>query len=731
MNKKNLCIFSLLILFFALHSAGSIDEKKRAIAGTNNFLLVGTEDGLYKIENEQKIPLWTEGSVKKIIQTNVWYILTSKGIFKSNDLITFVDCNQGLPINVIKEYDNGKKSFKENVQSLKDLETHPSDPNILVTATKDAVFLSKDAGNSWKNIGSNSRTAGIKAVAIASLPNQTTGELELVAFISHAIYSLGYCKPDAKKIEWIDIENGFELMDTSKFVDEASDILTVSIPNENGNNTTKIYVSQTFRPRIYELDWKTISGKLLWKGADPAAVVDGLHYINNALFFTTYGGFTKLDLKTLTSQEYSKKNIVGTHEKILDKANCAVLFSGKDEYFLSELWLTNPQKITSKYIDIIKNRTGLYIPVNQIISDNGLNRFMSIMNKNKLNSAVIDMKDDQGLLRYTSKDPLVTQMGSKSSYSVDLEKVVKKMKDDNKYLIARIVVFKDKSLYQYAEGKYAVQDRASKKPWQGINRYVDEEIEEVVNDEVVKTKTGKSVPLMYEEYWVDPYSEKVWEYNIAIAKELIARGFDEIQFDYIRFPTDGLNLHQASYPYREHNMDMESALISFLSYARKNIQAPIGIDIYGANGFYRSGTRTGQDVEMLAQFVDVILPMFYPSHFEQDFFAQTPAEERPYRIYYYGSFRNAVIARNKVVVRPWTQAFYLNVSYDRAHYNEDYVEKQVYGIRDSINNGYLHWNNSGRYDDIRPHPNFNTPYQWNSFEAKNNFRKPIFGSETE
>ena len=66
-------------------------------------------------------------------------------------------------------------------------------------------------------------------------------------------------------------------------------------------------------------------------------------------------------------------------------------------------------------------------------------------------------------------------------------------------------------------------------------------------------------------------------------------------------------------------MDKESALISFLSYARDNIQAPIGIDIYGANGWYRSGTRTGQDAEMLAEYVDVIGPMFYPSHFEQTF----------------------------------------------------------------------------------------------------------------
>ncbi|MGL4981431.1 MAG: putative glycoside hydrolase [Treponemataceae bacterium] len=729
MNKKGFCVFFLVTAFFALYATGSMDGKKRSVPKSASLLL-GNDEGLYKVENGQKIPLWTEASVLKVIEADVWYLLTTKGIFKTADLKTFVSCNNGLPINVIKEYENGQKSFKENVQYLKDLEIHPDNSNILVTATKDAVFLSRDAGLTWKNIGSNSRTAGIKAVAAASLPNQATGKQELVVFISHAIYSLGYCKPDVQKIEWIDIEKGFELLETSKFVDEVSDILAVSVADASGNKTTKIYVSQTFRPRIYELDWQTISGKLLWKGDTPASVVDGLFYTNNTLLFTKHSGLGELNLETNQVQDYPWKSLTSSFSATLfDGANCAVVFLGKQKYFVSELWLTKPQSIDSQYASIASNRKGLYIPVNRIVSQEGLDRFIDIMNKNKLDSAVIDMKDDLGLLRYTTKDPLVKQKGTRSRYTVDLEHLTKKMKAENKYLIARIVVFKDKALYAYANGKYAVKDRATKAPWQGLNRYVDEEIDEIIDGEPTenKIKTGNKVPLMYEEYWVDPYSEEVWEYNIAIAKELIERGFDEIQFDYIRFPTDGLNLRDATYPYREHGMDMESALISFLSYARKNIEAPIGIDIYGANGFYRSGTRTGQDVEMLAQFVDVILPMFYPSHFEQTFYAQNPPEERPFRVYYYGSFRNAVIARNKVIVRPWTQAFYLNVSYDRTYYNEDYVEKQVYGVRDSVNNGYLHWNNSGRYDDLRPDPDFDTPYPWNSFEATSDFRKPVLG----
>jgi hypothetical protein len=147
-------------------------------------------------------------------------------------------------------------------------------------------------------------------------------------------------------------------------------------------------------------------------------------------------------------------------------------------------------------------------------------------------------------------------------------------------------------------------------------------------------------------------------------------------------------------------MDMESAIHSFLHHVRSHVKAPISVDIYGANGWYRTGARTGQEVELLASYVDVICPMYYPSHFEQNFLAQNPAVLRPYRIYYEGTLRTRVISRNKVIVRPWAQAFYLNVSYDRKYYNLDYVRYQLEGVHAAGNGGLTYWNNSGRYDDI-------------------------------
>jgi hypothetical protein len=282
------------------------------------------------------------------------------------------------------------------------------------------------------------------------------------------------------------------------------------------------------------------------------------------------------------------------------------------------------------------------------------------------------------------------------------------MKERGIYTVARIVVFKDPEAAVKNNGKYAVWDTRNNKPWEG---YYDTRRKKTSEPQdsgspLVTAILPDADPdyeilrTWYDEKWVDPYSEEIWEYNVLVSEELQRRGFDEIQFDYIRFPTDGRNLADAGYRWKESGMDMDSAILSFLRHARSRISSPISIDIYGANGWYRTGARTGQEIELLAPWVDAICPMYYPSHFEQTFLAQDPAELRPYRIYYQGSLRTHIIARGRVIVRPWAQAFYLNVSYDRKYYSPDYVRLQAEGVRAAGNGGLTYWNNIGRYEDI-------------------------------
>ncbi len=705
-------------------------EKPRV----RTFMVAGTKQGIRKIYDDGAVEaLWSEGGVSKIIRVQDgeetrWYFLTTAGILTSGDLKKFEFRNEGLPFLTIKLYDGKNTTFTKQSAQLKDLAVHPENPKILVTSTKECVYLTRDGGVTWKSIGSMSdSTSGIKAVAVANMNRPKTGKAavksadgtilqaaeppksELVVFMAHSIFGFSYCYADDKKLVWHDVSAGFDNMKTQTYPDEISDILPVVFKNADGYPVTEVFVSQTFMPNIYRFDWNDKRARKLYSGTEPLDTVDSLFWNGTQVLYTRPGEIAAYN--PVSKKQEASPAEFNSWRKLFSKIDdedtlySAWLPNDSGGIGLGELWLLYPETNNDKYIEKANNRKAIYVQAHKLMTKKGIDEYRSIIRKNKLDAMVIDMKDDYGGIRFEPNDPLIKQKGYVSRYKIDIDTFVPQMKADGVYLIARIVTFKDRNLAQYDKQQYAVWDKTTNRPWKGISAY---------------TENGAKY---YDEDWVDPYSPEVWEYFVHIAQELVARGFDEIQFDYIRFPTDGKNMKNATFRWKSPGMDKESALLSFLSFARKNIDAPIGIDIYGANGWYRSGTRTGQDVEQLAEYVDVVCPMFYPSHFEQSFLNYAPASERPYRVYYYGTYRNTVIGRNKLIIRPWIQAFYLNVSYDRAWYNENYVIQQIYGVRDSVGRGYMYWNGMCRYDDISPDVG-EKPYPGPSFEAGAKYRKP-------
>lgn len=707
----------------------SVQTVETAKAGG---VIAGASSGLYRLTaTKTAIPLWTEGKVMKIIHSvpasaagetpaERWFFLTSNGVLSSTDLKTFEYRNNGLPFLKLKEVNADQVVFVNRAAQIKDLEIHPENPDILITATKDAVFITYDGGLNWKSLGSSNSMSGIKAVAVCNI------EGRLTAFMAHSVYGFSYCYPEHGKGHWNDCRGGFDNMKTQTYPEEIADIHPVVVKNEDGTSSTELYLSQTYIPRLYRFDWASKRGQLLYSGKEPLDTIDGLFWDGNELLFTRPGEIASYNpssnnLGTVPQSYYTWKNSFAALSP-KDALYSAWIPDAKDltkGISLSELWLLKPNTCTSQYADKALNKKSIYCPANMVTTQEGIEKYKKIILDNKLDSLVIDMKDDYGLLRYDAQDSLVIEKGYVSKYHINLNQFVAEMKKDNIYLIARIVVFKDKHLSTYDGGKYAIWNKKTNRPWMGTKG-----MEDITDAD--GNVTGQKMAY-YDENWVDQYSPEVWEYNVHIARELISRGFDEIQFDYIRFPTDGRNMADSYHRWQDPGMDKESALLSFLSYARKNIDAPIGIDIYGQNGWHRSGTSTGQEVELLSDYVDVICPMFYPSHFGNDFLEYAPVSERPYRIYYYGTYRNSVISRNKTIIRPWLQAFYLPVRYDKQWYNTDYVQKQVFGVRDSVNRGYMYWNNIGRYGDILPDPG-SSAYKGPAPEASNEFRKPALGS---
>jgi hypothetical protein len=716
------CGFLLAAAFPSFLSARADD-----LSGKSRWqFITGTDAGLYGISRYGGVsPLWTGGRVRKIVRAGgSWAILSDTGVLVSPDLLQWEGRNSGLPEKTVKVYDEGQISFIPVVQEIKDLKVNPANPDVMVCATKEAAFLSRDQGRSWRSLGFPPyRTNGIKAVSVANLP-------ELTVFLSHSTYGIHYLNVDAPGAKWTELIEGLETLETTGNPDEVSDIAAaLGDVSMSAASAAEIYAAQTFRRRLYRLDWERKRFTLVWSDAADFGTTDSLDVGGGVVRFVREGMIMELGLLVPAVKE--RQDIYDVIRDLAKRglsAHCiAVLESSfhrdPKPIILSELWLLNgsgngrddagiraadPKAVARR--SLAANREGLYMPANHAMESQSLSPYLELIESRNLNMVVIDMKDDYGRLRFTPLNPAIAEKG-RVFRPVDLDVFLKTMKERGIYTAARIVVFKDPELARKEGGRFAIWDGRNNKPWKG---YYDSRRLKSPGEMPSESSSTEIFPAddpayeivrtYYDEQWVDPYAEEVWDYIAEVGRELHERGFDEIQFDYIRFPTDGDNLVNARYRWRQEGMDMESAMLSFLRHIRSRISAPISIDIYGANGWYRTGARTGQEVELLASYVDVICPMYYPSHFEQNFLAQKPADLRPYRIYYQGTLRTARIARGQVVVRPYVQAFYLNVAYDRVYYNSDYVLREIEGVRDAGSGGFTYWNNSGRYADIPAPP---------------------------
>jgi hypothetical protein len=734
MDRKKFHGATLLLLFAGMAVFGQQGQYRE--------YLVGGSAGLYRLRLDgngaEVSSLWTGGSVRMIVPAgDRWYFVTSAGLRASRDLEVFEDIHAGLPLKTLlaeSGADTGGNPLftpRRMAARIKSLAVDPENPSRLAAVCDEAVWYSEDSGQNWTSLGSPSAVAGLNQVSFgpAPTPDSTVagsagkGTAAFPAagdgmvgrspkrlpalWVSHAIKGVFATPVDPPSCNgWILASAGLPKVFGSNG-EEVSGFALVAGRDKAAEPWT-LLAGMSFQKSLYRWNPSAKSFVESYRSGDGFGSVDSLLSAGQKSAMAIVDGELKrfmLDSRGAVLASYTDIPLANDLVRAVrelrhatgDSAECAALVTGAGTAedltgpasraflpALHELWAFDPAGIESRLSPAaLERRTkadgrdGIYLQTGFVIDPATRKKYFDLCQALGLGSIVVDLKDDAGKLRFAPKSELLRRMGSTGN-RLDLEAFSAEAKARGLYLIARIVVFKDEALSTWQGGALAVRDGANGGAWRGLR------------------KDGQP----YGEFWVDPYSPEVWRYNVEIAKEVTTRGFDEVQFDYIRFPTDGENLAMARYPAWQEGMTQDSALESFLRYARSKLDVPVSIDIYGANGWYRSGTRTGQDVEMLADHVDVISPMFYPSHFEQEFLAQAPARERPYRIYRLGTLRAARIARGKALIRPYVQAFYLDVSYDRLYYDKDYVLREVRGVRDGANQGMTFWNNSGRYTDL-------------------------------
>jgi hypothetical protein len=284
------------------------------------------------------------------------------------------------------------------------------------------------------------------------------------------------------------------------------------------------------------------------------------------------------------------------------------------------------------------------------------------------NAVVFDAKDIDGGVSYFSGHALASWGATRTSPVISsLEDMMQRFDRRGLYVVARIALFLDGELGNQRPD-LALQDSTG----------------------TVWAERGC--------VWIDPAKPEVVEYNLALAGELARAGVDEIQFDYVRFPTNGWegdwqgSLEQTAERRR-------GVISSFLAAARDTLD-PYGVkisaDLYGimAWGQVQDLALTGQHVPTIASLVDVICPMIYPSHFGPGFEGRKRPGDDPAYFIGEGTRRFLEMVAGQAEIRPWLQAFpYLVTQFDGA-----YIETQVLAARAAGGQGWTLWNPACRYD---------------------------------
>ncbi len=287
---------------------------------------------------------------------------------------------------------------------------------------------------------------------------------------------------------------------------------------------------------------------------------------------------------------------------------------------------------------------------------------LKLMQETQLNAIVADVKGDKGMIPYKSSIPLASEVGAQKIKTVkDMNGLMNDLKEKRVYTIARIVVFKDNLL-------------ALKMP-----------------DLAVKNQKGEIWRDRENLAWVDPFKKEVWDYNIQIAIEAAQYGFDEIQFDYVRFP-DATDVRY-SMPNTEENR--VKAISGFLMEAKKRLRpynVYLAADIFGYVLWNLNDTLIGQKLDDLVAPLDYLSPMLYPSGFQYGIPGYRIPVANPYEIVYLSLKRARERSQlSSVRFRPWLQAF-RDYAFDKRYFNGVEIRSQIKAAEEFGSHGWMLWN---------------------------------------
>ncbi len=305
---------------------------------------------------------------------------------------------------------------------------------------------------------------------------------------------------------------------------------------------------------------------------------------------------------------------------------------------------------------------GIYLTASSANNNKKMDEMIRLIDKTELNAVVIDIKDYTGYILYDSQISAIKELKTKRIVLKNIPELIAKLHEHNIYAIARQTVFQDPVL-------------AKKKPaW------------------AIKNKQGGTWHDKKGLAWVDSTRQDLWNYNVAIAKEVIDFGFDEVNFDYVRFPTDG-NMASAVIPGIKERNSVMANFFSFLSEQLKDEPAYISVDFFGLVMENFTGMSIGQTIAGATDKVDYISPMMYPSHYAKGHLGLVNPATNPGKVIDSGMKKGSPLFVDKrAQVRPWLQAFNIGAVYGAKN-----IRAQIDVVEKYPNAGWLLWNAANRY----------------------------------
>ena len=326
---------------------------------------------------------------------------------------------------------------------------------------------------------------------------------------------------------------------------------------------------------------------------------------------------------------------------------------------------------------------GIYISGPMSGSTELFQNILDSMEGTEINTVVIDFKDDQGRITCQIDSPVATEIGACRPYVKDIRSLISSLKERGLYVIARVVAFRDPYL-------------AEQKPEWSLH---------LADGSLYRDRQGMA--------WVDPYRIEVWDYLVEVGPAAKEVGFDEVQFDYIRFSTEGTMKQVVFDEEVTKGRSKTDAITEFVKYAYENLASQglfVSADVFGTIiDSEIDANAVGQIYTEMAKHLDYICPMIYPSHYGAGNFGLDYPDKQPYETVLAALQKSKTVMEqaaeadghvsSQAVVRPWLQDFTASYLGEGKYisYGYEEIQKQIQAVKDAGYDEWMLWSAANRY----------------------------------